>query len=311
MRFAAGGRGPNQTKIGFLVALSWLAGCASPAPGLLPVVGPPGPALALAAFEVRYTPTASLPSVSAGQHVARHERLLCLSCGDEQEPLDGACTPCDCGAKSFRPRFSRPFRPAFDPDVLRTRLVETLATRGSFARVEPLAAPDPSLTREAGSRASREAARAQGLEWLLEVSLDDARTVFVEKNGLHAFKIVVLIVSSILIFPGVDPLNWFLPGEDYAVRLSGEWTLRDAADGAEVARGLFDAEHLESFAAFGLGDIKSRNFFVVGFMRAPGCLDEDDWSDVTGQLEEGAVGATIRALVTQVEKHRPGLASPQ
>ena len=48
------------------------------------------------------------------------------------------------------------------------------------------------------------------------------------KNAWYVPKVIIFIASAILIFPGVDPLNWILPGEDYGVVAYGRWSLRDA-----------------------------------------------------------------------------------
>ena len=106
-----------------------------------------------------------------------------------------------------------------------------------------------------------------------------------EKNGLHGLKVATLIVSSILIFPAVDPLNWFLPGEDYELNYSLRWRLSEVS-GDELAGGYLELGAWDSFAAFGPGP--TRSWFIIGFLRAPGCLDEEDWREIGAQLEQSA-----------------------
>lgn len=186
--------------------------------------------------------------------------------------------------------FVPPYRPAVEAEELRDELAELLSTRGAFERVVRLEGAD-------SSSALRQAARQQGARWLLEVWLEDVSVRLKEKNGLHGFKIAVLIVSSILIFPAVDPLNWFLPGEDYEFGYSLRWRLSEVS-GDELAGGYLELGAWDSFAAFGPGP--TRSWFVIGFLRAPGCLDEEDWGEIGEQLEASArrelrVGLTAAA----------------
>ena len=45
-----------------------------------------------------------------------------------------------------------------------------------------------------------------------------------------------------------------------------------------------------------------RGFFIVGFLRVPRCLEEEDWADITAQLEERATDDLARAVVRVAEK---------
>lgn len=235
-------------------------GCASFTPTELgaPPAARSGPALALAPFRVGYEASAERGRSPEGD-------LL---------------------------EFVPPYRPGLARQELREELVGLLRTRGAFERILALDAQDES------SSALRQAARKQGARWLLEVWFEDVSVRLKEKNGLHGLKIANLIVSSILIFPAVDPLNWFLPGEDYELGYSIRWRLSEVS-GSEVAGGYLELGAWESFAAFGPG--ATRSWFIIGFLRAPGCLDEEDWAEIGEQLETNARRELRVGLTAAVE----------
>lgn len=243
------------------------AGCAAvplPTPGPAPE-GPPAGALSVAPLPRAYVPTL-------------------------EEPLDD---------QGQRPLFTPPYRIAVEAGEVRQKVLSALASRGGFQRVQGLEAPPKALPSEL-----LKAARAQGSELLLEVTLDDAEVRLVETNGLHGFKIAVLIVSSILIFPAVDPLNWFLPGEDYGVTLHASWRLTEVATGKKLGRGYLESTASDSFAAFGFG--YTRPWYVIGFLRTPGCIDEEEWEEIGAQLLERAQAQLEVDLIEAVEAARFG-----
>ncbi|MCW8140694.1 MAG: hypothetical protein KIT58_17475 [Planctomycetota bacterium] len=248
---------------------------------------------------------------------AQQTPLECQACGEEvpspplvirradDEVAPAASPTCpDCGGTTFYLEpFSTPYRPATDLAATRARAGALLAERGVFERVHLLPADDPTLDPVLGVTPEvrhvwRETARARGARWLLEPVLEEARVELIEKNGLHALKVVNLILSSIFIFPGVDPLNWFIPGEDYGVVQRLAWRVTDLDDGPG-GEGLRELVTRASFADIGPGP--TRGFFIVGFLRAPGCLDEEDWTHVAGQLTEVAAEDLARALVGAAE----------
>ncbi|MGE0708164.1 MAG: hypothetical protein AB7N76_00860 [Planctomycetota bacterium] len=243
--------------------LATLAGCAS-APPPTPLGPPPpagaGPALAVAPFALRYEPSAARP-----------------------RQADGALEP-----------FAPPYRPALDLAALRERVGALLRERGGYRSVALL---PPG--KETSSPELREAARRAGARWLLEVWLEDAGVRLRGRNGLTAFKVVVLIVSSILIFPAVDPLNWFLPGEDYELTWYARFRVSEVDGGAERAAGYLELGAWDSFAAF--PPAPTRGWFILGFLRAPGCLGEEHWQEIAEQLEDRARAELERGLVTAVE----------
>lgn len=193
-------------------------------------------------------------------------------------------------------RFTPPYRPSVDAAALTQRVAHQLEGRGGFKRVVTLPtwrgerAPSPSELR----RAAQEA----GAQWLLEIDLDDASTRLKRKNGLHGVKIGVLIVSSLLIFPAVDPLNWFLPGEDYETTYFVRYRISDVK-GDPVASGSLELGAWESFAA--LPPAHHREFYVIGFLRTPGCLDAEAWGEIHADLAERAEHELLVGLVHGVE----------
>jgi hypothetical protein len=242
-------------------------GCAAapiPMPGP-PPEGPPAGALSMAPLPRVYVPTL-------------------------QEPLD---------AQGKRPLFTPPYRIDVDAGEVRQNVLRALSQRGAFESVDPLEAPPKALSSEL-----LRAARERGSELLLEVTLDDAEVRLIDTNGLHGFKIAVLIVSSILIFPAVDPLNWFLPGEDYGVTLHASWRLTEVATGKKLGRGYLESTAKASFAAFGFGF--TRPWYIIGFLRAPGCIDEDEWEDIGSQLVKRAQAQLEADLIEVVEQARFG-----
>lgn len=269
-----------------------------------PVVAEPRPALAIA-------PLVRLDQASADRSTPRPNGAVtdlppqeCVACGEvDADFVADACV--ECGGKAFRPWFTPPFRPRIDDTALRARAAELLVERGVFAKVDALPADDPKV--EHGVEPTpemrhvwAETARARGARFLLEPVLEEARVELVEKNGYHVVKIINLIVCSVLIFPAVDPINWMIPGEDYGYVQRLRWRVTDLehpeAGSAVHVRELITRA---SFNDFGPGP--SRGFFIVGFLRAPGCLDEEDWGEITAELEPVAVEELARALVLAAE----------
>jgi hypothetical protein len=283
-----------------------------------PVVAAPRPALAIA-------PLVRLDRASADRRVqdrtdkAERDRTFaefengaqtpvplteCATCGENA--VDDSFEPCaECGGLMFRRPFTPPFRPRVDDAAIRARASELLLSRGVFAKVDALPADDPKV--EPGLEPTpemrhvwAEMAKARGARFLLEPVLEESRVELLEKNGWHAFKVVNLIVSSIFIFPAVDPLNWVIPGEDYGYVQRLRWRLTDLErPEAGSAVRVQELVTRASFNDFGPGP--SRGFFVVGFLRAPGCLDEEDWAGICAELKPVAVEELARALVIAAE----------
>ena len=267
MRTRVSSRPPPLAALFLALWVGLGAGCAAvplPEPGPLPE-GPPAGALSVAPLPRAYVPTL-------------------------EEPLD---------EQGQRPLFTPPYRIAIKAGEVRQGVLRSLDSRGGFASVQPLEAPPKALPSEL-----LRAARAAGSELLLEVTLDDAEVRLLETNNLHGFKIAVLIVSSILIFPAVDPLNWFLPGEEYGVTLHATWRLTEVATGKKLGRGYLESTASDSFAAFGFG--YTRPWYVIGFLRAPGCIDEEEWEDIGSQLVERAQAQLQADLIDAVEAARFG-----
>ncbi|MBL4844489.1 MAG: hypothetical protein JKY65_03090 [Planctomycetes bacterium] len=195
------------------------------------------------------------------------------------------------------PLFSPPYRIAVEARPIRELVLNDLRERGGFKRVESLEAPSRALPSEL-----LRAARAAGAELLLEVSLDDATVRFLGTNSLHGFKIAILIVSSIMIFPAADPLNWFLPSEEYGVTLDATWRLTDVKSGRQLGQGYLESTASGSFAAFGFG--YTRPWYLIGFLRTPSCIDEEEWEGIGAQLVERAKVQLEVDLVRAVEAAR-------
>ena len=282
-----------------VLLLALVCGCGS-APVLdlgPPPVGPPAPTLAVAPLGIGYGPTADRPRVRAGEETWRS--LDCDRCGEALGSREGKLEPCpECGHDVFRPAFSPPFAPRIRADDVRGRVVDLLGQRGGFERVIALEV-DSAAAAVGGAEARREAARRAGAAWLLEAEVEDARVELADTNWLQPVKVGVLLVSSLLIFPAVDPINWFLPGEDYGVRTRVRWRLSEVATGAELGAGLLETDARQSFAAFGPGP--TRPWYVVGFLRVPSCLDEEAWTEIAAQLDEHAVADLTGALVRTAE----------
>lgn len=278
-----------------------------PAP---PVEANPRPAIAIAPLVRLDTATAERPEWRAGalpsSTPSSWSWLECRECDEPVVDAGGlgslpACAAC--GGARFAAPFAPAYRPRLDAASVRARAAGLLEQRRVFSRVHLLPADDPTLDPELGvtpevRRAWRETARGRGARWLLEPVLDEARVELVEKNGLHALKVVNLVVCSLLIFPAVDPINWVLPGEDYGVVQRLTWRLTDL-DGGLASDGRRDLTTSASFNAFGPGP--SREFYVVGFLRAPGCLDEEAWAEIADQLAPAAAEDLARALVLAAE----------
>lgn len=287
-----------------VLAVTLLAGCAAAPEPLAAPEGAPGPRIAFAPLTRDYVPTHALPERAVGERVEAYERFQCAACGEPAPPEGGALAPCpECGGLRYRPAFAAPFRPAVDDPLPAVEAL--LEQRGTFAGVSHLEAPAGAgeLAHER-REALLTAARAADAAWLVELALEDVRVELAERNALHPLKIVVFILSAVLIFPGVDPLDWFLPGEDYALKARVRWRLWDTASGSLLAEGTQESEARRSFAPFGLGDAGSRSWFLAGFLRVPGCLDEEDWDEIADQLVDRGRDALERALVELIERQR-------
>ena len=281
--------------------LASLAGCATPLPTLAPPEGDPGPTLALAGVTFNCAPTAArLETASVGPY----ERKECVACGEEQPVEQAARAACvDCGAGSFRRAFSRPYVPTFDAAGITERLASTIRERETFASVTTVAASGPP-SRQRSALLLEEAQKAEA-EWLLEFEVDSLEVAFLEYNGLHVPTVATFIVCAFLIFPAIDPPNWFLPGEDYGIRAKGRWRLLAVETGVVLGKGRFERELCrDSFAPIGLGGIPSRGFFLAGFLRIPGCLDEEHWRDISQNLKRSGDLGLLHALVVETEARR-------
>ncbi len=287
-----------------------LTACAGPAP--MPLDPPPVEAKARPALAIAPLVRLDRASAERPQRTGTYVQSALVStvfveclCGEGGiSDTRGFRQPCtECGSTDLREPFSPPYRADLNVHMVRTRAGALLEERGVFSRVVLLPADDPTIDPDLGVTPEvrhdwRETARARGARWLLEPVLDECRVELVEKNGYHALKVVNLIVCSILIFPAVDPINWVIPGEDYGVVQRLTWRLTDLEAGL-VSDGARDLTTKASFNALGPGP--SREFYVVGFLRAPGCLDEEAWAEIAEQLTPTAAEDLARALVVAAE----------
>jgi hypothetical protein len=191
--------------------------------------------------------------------------------------------------------FFPPYRPRIDIEAATEEFVDLLKRRAGYERVTLL-----DLDPKASGTERRAAAKAAQAAWLLEASMEDVYVRLKRKpTGMHAFKIAVLIVSSILLFPAVDPLNWFLPGEDYELVYTLQFRLSDVSSGEEVAAGYLELGAWDSFAAF--PPAPTRTWFILGFLRTPGCFDQEDWIEVGEKLALRAHHELIVGIVRALE----------
>lgn len=313
----AAGRSPGprpawrHAAVRLTLALA-LAGCsAAPTPSQLDApAGPPGPALLVAPLERSDVATADRPVFTAGEPVRPFERVRCNGCQEElTSPDRGARPACEeCRGTTFQEAFSPPFRPRLQPDVA-GRVAAALGRRATFERAEALPADAlaPGLQGVARVDACLAAARARGARWLLLPRVERCAVEY-ETNGAIGVEIGVFIVCAVLLVPGLDPPNWFIASEDYFIQTNGSARVVDVATGRDVADLPFTVETRGSFAE--LGPPPTREFHIVGFLRAPGCLDEEEWDEVAAQLRRCADGDLVNALVRAVESARPGAPKP-
>ncbi len=250
-----------------------------------------------------YTASAAREVVLATDDVSPHRALECAACGASVEaPVvlgTGASGlgragwprgPCrGCGGTRLRAPFSPPYRPHADLAALRARTVGLLAERGGLGPASAEAPPDG----PAGPTSSPPP------RWRLEVTLDGADLVLERHNGWLPVKIATLVVCALAIFPAVDPPNWCIASEVYALEQRARWRLVDGGAGAE-REGRVVVRTRADVAAFGPG--VTRSWFVVGFLRVPHCLDEEDWAELAAQLLPTAQEDLARAVVAAVEQ---------
>jgi len=285
------------SRLALAVSLLLAAGCAAP----IELLGPPpgqalGPALAVAAPTVDYEPSASRPRWLVGAaDVPAWQPLRCVACDERLPRRTGEALPrcAECGSDAgYQATFRKPYQPTFAAADLQQQVADALRRRGGFPEAVAIEA-------EPDAAARREAARAADARWLLELAVRDVRVEFRDTNGLQPLKAVIMIVSSILIFPFIDPPNWFIPSEVYEARAAVDWTLTDLADERVLSGGTVDIAAEDAFAA--LWPAPSRGFFIAGFLRAPGCLEEEHWADIAEHLRAPLQAAVRDGLVAEVE----------
>jgi hypothetical protein len=282
-----------------LLLVVGVAGCAT-APVATPL-GPPPPrvdhVLAVAALRVESEPTAERRIFKAGDLVLPGERLVCVKCGAELvSPRDGPRPACaDCGGVTFRSAFTTPYRPVIDAARIDARVLALVGQRGALKGVVAVPGGDPDRDRAA----LLEAARARGADLLFEPTLEDARVELVRTTGAQGLKVAILIVSSLLLVPAVDPPNWFIASEVYGVVATGRWRLLDVATGQLVREAPFRAQTEGTFAELGPGP--TRDWHLVGFLRVPSCIDEEEWAEIAAQLVPVAHEDLASAIVVAAE----------
>lgn len=295
-------------QIACLIVCLPLLACSPP---LAPELGdPPGgevaEMLAVAPPALGYVPSAERPTLRAGETPAASQRLVCVACEEELERQSGPAPTCpECGGTEWRPRLVGPYLPRLDGPAVAARAAELLAERGGFARAVGLAEPPRELGPDERRRALVQAARAAGARWLLAPRLEAGSTRYAGQSGaLFGVKIFNLIWTAFFIFPAVDVPNWFIASEHYALDLQGGWQLIDLQSGAGVAEGALEAGAERAFAAFGLGICPSREWYVIGFLRVPNCLDEEAWAEIAEGLAPDARESLARRLVLAAEGAR-------
>ena len=267
-------------------------------PPLTPELGPPPRAGADVIAVAPLTPARQ-------RREPRIQRVLCGGCG-ERRPRASSPPACACGSGEVEPVRRAPggVEPRLDGAAVAARAAALLAERGGFSRA--VALPEPAATDpQARGLALRDAARAAGARWLLEPTLQAGGEVLYlgQSAPLVVVKVVNLILCAFLIFPAVDPPNWFIASESYALDLEATWSLVDLRGGAP-GQGSLEVWAERAVAEFGLGLMAARPWFLIGFMRVPGCLDAEDWADIGAELAPDAEESLARSLTLAAEEAR-------
>ncbi|MCI0341004.1 MAG: hypothetical protein L0216_07595 [Planctomycetales bacterium] len=178
----------------------------------------------------------------------------------------------------------------WDPVEIQAAAAEALRAAGIAAGVRVLpAGPGTGGTPGAGD-AAREAAWEDGDDLVLDLTVTRFEAGYVGTNGWY---LPNLILWALWIWPA-----WFVPDEDYDLRIEAEARLTAVASGRPVWTGRIEARIQESFDDF------ARGLVLFAILRVPSALDEGNWRRVAEALRP----ATVRELqLTLAEGAAAGL----
>ncbi len=203
-------------------------------------------------------------------------------------------------ALGYRPASPEPpcpngFRNELDAALVRELLVQRLAGSEHFASVAAvgeapgLSLSDPRWRGDEGDDVSpeilarrallAEAAEA-GADHLLWLRINNARVTFEERNDLFIWS---FITWYLFIFPG-----WMIRDETYAAIVNADAFLIEVATGTVLRTDRLKIEVRRDFNDF------DRGFWhILDILRAPDCLDEEDWVGIAEWLRKPTAHALV------------------
>ncbi|MCI0340908.1 MAG: caspase family protein [Planctomycetales bacterium] len=164
-------------------------------------------------------------------------------------------------------------------------IVEALRAAGFSRRVRPVAGSAPEGA--AGDEALADA-WTEGDDLLLEVEVTRFEAAYVGTNGWFLPNLLLWIE---LVWPA-----WFVPDEDYEVRVEGTARLRAVATGRTVWESPVSGSAADSFNDF------ERGFTLLGSLSVPSGLDAGNWLAIGKVLREAAVRSFQVDLATRLSR---------
>lgn len=191
-------------------------------------------------------------------------------------------------------------RPALDVGALEQRVGDVLRERGVFTGLDVASvdsrAPAPAARQNFSERLERagKVARQSGAKWLAVIDVQDSTARYVGQTPTFLFVVKVLILVGSLPFPDIP--NYVLSTDQFEVTYRAKVTLLDAGSGAQVGEKLVAGNGKGVFGDF------SRGWYYYGFVRVPGCLDQESWDDILKELRPPAQEGLARECAKAIEE---------
>jgi hypothetical protein len=175
------------------------------------------------------------------------------------------------------------------PDAIQQAAVDAVTSAGLCRAVRSL--PGGAAT----TKEALEAAWAAGDELLLDLEVTGLHARYRGTNGWYWIN---LLLWANFIFPG-----WFIPVEEYELRIEAEVRLISVATEATIWSKRVTAVHQESLDGF------ERGMVLFGLFRSPSALDAENWSKIGDALRPQAAREWQVTLATDLAAGLRGAAA--